>query len=245
MPKAYRCDLHVHTCLSPCADLDMYPRALVQRFIEEKLDIVAICDHNASENVPYLMRLAEDKPITILPGMEVTSSEEVHILAIFDNYKSLSRLQQIIYDHLFGKNDESLFGCQAIVNEQDEVEGFNDRLLIGATQLDLDAIIGHIHSFGGLAIASHIDRGSFSVLSQLGFINPSSPFDALEVSSNLGIKMARSKYPELSEYALIQSSDAHFTKDIGHAATVMYLEEASTTEIKLAFGKILGRYVEE
>jgi PHP family Zn ribbon phosphoesterase len=245
MPRAYRCDLHVHTCLSPCADLDMYPRANMQRFIEEKLDIVAICDHNASENVPYLLRLAEDKPITILPGMEITSIEEVHILAIFDNYINLSGLQQVIYDHLSGQNDEALFGCQAIVNEQDEVEGFNDRLLIGATLLTLDDIIAHIHSFGGLAIASHIDRESFSVMSQLGFIDPSSPFDALEISSALGIKKARLKYPELSGYALIQSSDAHFTKDIGCNATVMYLEEASTAEIKLAFEKRLGRYVEE
>ncbi|HQP46970.1 MAG TPA: PHP-associated domain-containing protein [Flexilinea sp.] len=217
----------------------------MQRFIEEKLDVVAICDHNASENVPYLMRLSEGKSVTILPGMEITSIEEVHILAIFDNYDKLNGLQHIIYDYLTGKNDESVFGCQVIVNEWDEVEGFNDRLLIGATELSLDAIIEYIHSFGGLAIASHIDRESFSVLSQLGFVDPASPFDALEVSSALGLRKARVKYPELFSYPMIESSDAHFTKDIGSAFTVMYLEEPSTAEIKLAFEKKLGRYVEE
>lgn len=245
MLKAYRCDLHVHTCLSPCADLDMYPRALIDRFIKEKLDVVAICDHNASENVPYLIRLAEDKPLTILPGMEITSNEEVHLLAIFDNYIDVSMLQNIVYAHLPGKNDESLFGCQAIVNDKDEVEGFNERLLIGATDLALSEIIDKIHSLGGLAVASHIDRPSFSVLSQLGFIDPAAAFDALEVSTSLGIKAARLRYPELSKYALIESSDAHFIKDIGRAATNMYLESASTREIKLAFEKRLNRYVQE
>jgi PHP family Zn ribbon phosphoesterase len=177
--------------------------------------------------------------------MEIASIEEVHVLAIFDNYESLSGLQHIVYEHLNGKNDEAVFGCQVIVNEQDEVEGFNDRLLIGATDLSLDAIIAHIHYFGGLAIASHIDRESFSVLSQLGFIDPASAFDALEISSNLGLSKAREKYPELSVYPMIESSDAHFTKDIGRAVTVMYLEVPSIGDIKLAFEKRLGRYVEE
>jgi 3',5'-nucleoside bisphosphate phosphatase len=245
MIKAYRCDLHVHTCLSPCADLEMYPRALVERFIAEKLDMVAICDHNASENIPYLLRLARDKPLIILPGMEITSSEEVHILAIFDNYDEISRLQDIIYTHLPGKNNEALFGCQIIVNDVDEVEGFNDRLLIGATELTLNEIIDHVHTLGGLAIASHIDRESFSVISQLGFISPLAHFDALEVSASIGLKKARLKYPELSGYAIILSSDAHFIQDVGRATTLMYLEAGSIRELKMAFEKRLGRYIQE
>jgi hypothetical protein len=245
MLKAYRCDLHIHTCLSPCADLDMYPKALVERCLEEKLDVVAICDHNTSENVPYIIKLAENKPLTILSGMEITSVEEVHVLAIFDRYDQIRELQDIVYAHLNGRNDETRFGSQVIVNELDEVEGFNDRLLIGATQLTLGDIIDRIHGFGGLAIASHIDRESFSVISQLGFINASIPFDALEISALLGVEAARLKYPELSGYAMVRSSDAHFIRDIGRASTIMHLEAASTKEIKLAFQKHEHRYIED
>ncbi|MBN1380056.1 MAG: PHP domain-containing protein [Deltaproteobacteria bacterium] len=247
MLKCFKCDLHVHTCLSPCADLDMYPGALVNKFIDKNLDIVAICDHNASENVPYVQKIADakDNSITILPGMEVSSREEVHILAIFDNYDDLGRLQQIVYNHLPGKNDESRFGLQVIVNELDEVEGYNDKLLIGATQLSLSSVVDHIHSFGGLAVAAHIDRESYSVISQLGFIDPSTPFDALEVSASMDLQAARLKYPELSAYALVQSSDAHFIKDVGRGLTSMFLESASTKEIKLAFENRLGRYIQE
>jgi PHP family Zn ribbon phosphoesterase len=137
MLRAFRCDLHVHTCLSPCADLDMCPRAVVEKSIAEKLDIIAVCDHNASENTQFVLRSAEGKPLTVLPGMEITSSEEVHLLALFDTLGDLKKIQDIIYEHLSGTNREEIFGCQAIVNDLDEVEGFNDRFLLGATKLSL------------------------------------------------------------------------------------------------------------
>lgn len=171
MLKTFNCDFHIHTCLSPCADLDMHPQALVGKILEAKLDVVAICDHNSSENVPFVMNAARGKNLNVLAGMEVTTSEEVHILAIFDSLYNLARLQDLIYQHLSGENDEDRFGVQAIVNEIGEVEGLNNKLLIGATDLSLDKLISLIHGFGGLAIAAHIDRESFSVLSQLGFID--------------------------------------------------------------------------
>jgi len=103
MLRAFRCDLHVHTCLSPCAEFDMYPRALIDKCISEKLDMIAICDHNASENVKYVLQVAEGKPLTVLPGMEVTSREEVHLLALFDRLDLLLQLQTVVYHHLPGQ----------------------------------------------------------------------------------------------------------------------------------------------
>jgi PHP family Zn ribbon phosphoesterase len=245
MLRAFRCDLHVHTCLSPCADLDMYPRAVVEKSIAEKLDIIAVCDHNASENTQFVLKSAEEKPLTVLPGMEITSSEEVHLLALFDTLGDLKKIQDIIYDHLSGTNREEIFGCQAIVNDLDEVEGFNDRFLLGATKLSLEEIIHHIHTFGGLAIASHIDRESFSVIGQLGFLDPDIPLDALEVTCLTGIRNARLRYPELSRYPFIESSDAHFIKDIGQGATTMVLERGTISELKMAFEHRGGRYIQE
>lgn len=245
MLRAFRCDLHVHTCLSPCADLEMYPRAVVDKALAEKLDIIAICDHNASENTQYVMRSAEGKPLTVLPGMEITSSEEVHLLALFDTLDGLKKIQDIIYGHLSGMNREEIFGCQAIVNDLDEVEGFNDRFLLGATKLSLPEIVDQIHGFGGLVIASHIDRESFSLISQLGFIDPEIHLDALEVTHHIGMKEARLRYPELSDYPFIESSDAHFIDDIGHGAITIFLERGTISELKMAFRKQGGRYIQE
>ena len=245
MLKTFNCDFHIHTCLSPCADLDMHPQALVGKILEAKLDVVAICDHNSSENVPFVMNAARGKNLNVLAGMEVTTSEEVHILAIFDSLYNLARLQDLIYQHLSGENDEDRFGVQAIVNEIGEVEGLNNKLLIGATDLSLDKLISLIHEFGGLAIAAHIDRESFSVLSQLGFIDEKVKFDALEVTPLTGIEKAKVKYPELSNYSFITSSDAHFLKDIGKARTKIMLQEISVAELKMAFAGQNGRSVLE
>jgi 3',5'-nucleoside bisphosphate phosphatase len=245
MLRAFRCDLHIHTCLSPCADLDMYPRKLIEKSISEKLDVIAICDHNASENVEFVLKLAKGKQISVLPGMEISSLEEVHVLALFDDLSDLLKLQNIVYEHLPGNNQEDIFGCQVIVNDDDEVEGTNERLLMGATTMPIHDIINAIHSLGGLAIASHIDRPSFSILSQLGFIDPDPPFDALEISAATGIQKARRQYPDLSAYTFIQSSDAHFIRDIGRGASTMIIGAATVHELKMAFKKQGGRYVEE
>ncbi len=245
MLRAYRCDLHVHTCLSPCADLEMYPSAVVDKSIAEELDIIAICDHNASENMQFVLRSAEGKSLTILPGIEITSSEEVHLLALFDTLGDLKKIQDIIYDHLSGTNREEVFGCQAIVNDLDEVEGFNDKFLLGATKLPLLDIIHLIHSFGGLAIASHIDRESFSIISQLGFIDQDIPLDALEITRQTGIQGARIKYPELARFPFIESSDAHFIKDIGQGTTTMFLEKGTISELRMAFEHRDGRCIQE
>lgn len=241
MIRAFRCDLHVHTCLSPCAGLDMYPTAVVGRAVAEKLDVIAVCDHNASENAPHVIRAARGHDLAVLPGMEVASREEVHLLALFDTMDGLRQLQEIVYAHLPGTNDENRFGCQAIVNERDEVEGFNERLLIGATELPLADLVCHIHDFGGLAVASHIDRESFSVISQLGFIDPEIPFDALEISGRTGLAGARRHYPELSGYPFLTSSDAHRCEEIGRVFTEFLMESPSVRELKMAFSGRMGR----
>jgi 3',5'-nucleoside bisphosphate phosphatase len=245
MLKIFNCDLHVHTCLSPCAELDMHPLAIVQKAIEAKLDIIAVCDHNSSANVPYVIKAAQTSKLKILPGMEITTSEEVHLLAIFDSLFNLTSLQKIIDQHLTGENDEERFGVQAIVNEHGEVEGLNNQLLIGATDLPLDTLIGYIHQFDGLAIAAHIDRESFSVLSQLGFIANNAGFDALEITRLTGFDRARITYQELCKYSFLVSSDSHFIEDIGSAFTRIYLEEPSLAELKMAFRKQNGRYIME
>ena len=245
MLRVFNCDLHIHTCLSPCAELDMHPSALVEKAVHSNLDIIAVCDHNASENAPYVMRAAQGKNLKVFPGMEITTSEEVHFLALFDSLSDLTAMQDFVYLHLAGENDEEKFGVQAIVNDIGEVEGISDKLLIGATDVPLYDLLQRVHEQNGLAIASHIDRESFSVISQLGFIDESIRFDALEVTPLTGISLAREKYHTLRQYSFITSSDAHFLNDIGKTMTKIMLEEPTLAELKMAFARQNGRCVVE
>ena len=223
----------------------MHPQALVQRALEKKIDIMAISDHNASANVPFVMAAAQGKNIRIIPGMEIATSEEVHLLALFETLSGLSQLQKTIDQHLFGENDENRFGVQAIVNEHGEVEGLNNQLLIGATDLSIDSIVNTVHELGGLAIPAHIDRESFSILSQLGFIDDQAHFDALEISKRTGLRQGRLQYADLSRYPFITSSDAHFIRDIGSSTTQILLAEPTFAELKMALLRQNGRRILE
>jgi hypothetical protein len=142
-------------------------------------------------------------------------------------------------------NNEDVFGSQVEVNELDEVEGFNERLLIGATELSIEEIVAEIHNLGGLSIASHIDRSGFGIIGQLGFIPPELKLDALEVSSLMGIKEARREFAELYRMSFIETSDAHFVRDIGRGMTRIRIEEANINELRMAFGKRQGRCILE
>lgn len=244
MDKIYHADLHIHSCLSPCADLDMTPRKIVAIAIEQGLDIIAISDHNASENIPAAMKAAEGKPLTIIPAMEVASTEEAHLLALFEGMDQIKLFQNIVYDNLlsFGV-DQRMIEEQVIVNENDEVEGFNKHLLFGAVELSLQQLVSEIHRLGGLAIASHIDRESFSIIGQLGFIPNDLPLDALEISYQTSLEQAKMLYPEARRFPLIKSSDAHYLDDIGRQRTRLLLEQPTWKEIKMALKNIQGRRV--
>ena len=159
MLQCYRTDLHIHTCLSPCADLTMSPKRIVEKATEMELNMIAICDHNSAENVQATFNAAQGKNLTVLAGMEISSSEEVHVVALFDGPEGVLSLQKSVYRALLpGENNEELFGQQIIANEFDEIEGYSKKLLISATTLSLAEIVEHIHSNDGLVIASHIDR---------------------------------------------------------------------------------------
>jgi hypothetical protein len=244
MLKKYIADLHIHTCLSPCAELDMTPSAIVKTALEKELDIIAITDHNSAENVAAARKAAKNLDITVLAGMEITSSEEAHILAIFDKEENIMKLQEIIYANLLpGENDEKRFGEQVVVNEKDEVLDFNKRLLIAATRLTAHSIVNTIQSLGGLAIASHIDKDTFSIISQLGFIPEDLKFDALEMSPRIEKRKAEMLFSQYSYVEWISSSDAHYLNDIGKRTTSFYISKPSVEEMIAAFKNIHGRSV--
>ncbi len=225
--NSLRVDLHIHSCLSPCADLLMSPKRIVQQATAKNLDIIAICDHNSAENVRATVAAASGAPLTVLPGMEITSSEEAHLLAIFPGVEAALNLQKIIYLNLApGENNEALFGAQIVANEFDEVEGFNKRLLFGATSLSMERLTNVIHELGGLAVASHVDRDVYSIMGQLGFIPDNLKLDALEISRRMSRSRALELFPEIINFPLITSSDAHFPAAIGTCFSTISIDSS-------------------
>jgi len=239
MLRPFKADFHVHTCLSPCTELDMSPTRILAAAKKKEIDIIGICDHNSSENSLAVMNAAKKMNINIFPGMEVTSQEEVHVLALFDEIENALKLQEHVYENLPGENDEEAFGMQIIVNEREEVLGSNIKLLIGATTIPLEKIIQTIHSLNGIAIASHIDRESFSIIGQLGFIPDSLELDALEISPAITREEAKKRYSD--NYPITCSSDAHYPDDIGKAFTSFLLKDGTLSEVKKALKNEDGR----
>ncbi|MGM0427252.1 MAG: PHP domain-containing protein [Thermodesulfobacteriota bacterium] len=239
-------DTHTHSCLSPCATLDMTPINIVREAVKRNLAIIAITDHNSAENTPAVMAAAAGTELNVIPGMEITTAEEAHVIGLFDDVKSALTMQALVYANLFpGENDADIFGLQVVANEFDEVETINTRLLIGGTHLSVNDVVNAIHECGGLAIAAHIDRQSFSVISQLGFIPDALPFDALEVSRRLPLKEARAHYPEYGNFAFISASDAHDLSGIASAPTRIRAAGPTTAELKMALKGVNGRKILE
>jgi hypothetical protein len=242
--KKFKTDLHIHSCLSPCGDLDMSPKRIIGTCREVGLDIIALCDHNSAENVEPAIRLGEAAGIRVFPGMEINSREEVHTLAIFGHASQAFAMQEIVYRHLKGSNRPEFFGEQVRVNECDEIEGFNDRLLIGAVDLGLEEIVREINRLGGLSIASHVDRPSYSLVSQLGFVPPGVRLDAVEVSDPLWARTRGMHILQELGLPVVSSSDAHFLEDIGRQASFFRVESATLEELRLALQGRSGRAVE-
>ena len=238
-------DLHIHTCLSPCATLDMTPRKIVEQAQKKNVEIIAITDHNSAENTGSVMAAAQDTELYVIPGIEVTTSEEAHIVGLFENTLDALSMQTLVYEHLQpGENDDDLFGMQVIANAFDEVEGMNRRLLIGATNLGLSEVIDAIHKLNGLAVAAHIDRQAFSIISQLGFIPEGVDLDAVEISRRMTLTQARTCFKEYERLAFITSSDAHDILDVGISPTNFLMTGPDMAELRLALKGTGGRKIE-
>jgi predicted metal-dependent phosphoesterase TrpH len=242
--RRIRADLHIHTCLSPCGDLSIYPRRIVDRAAAAGLGVIAVCDHNTAGNAAAVIEAARGAGLSVIPGMEITSLEEVHVLGIFPSLEALRPLEEEIARDLpdlppreAGREDQVLVGAD------DEVLGFHSRYLIGATRRSLYELVDLIHRAGGLAIAAHIDRDVFSVVSQLGFIPADLAVDALEVSPLTTIERARAELSPPSGLPLVRFSDAHRPEEIGRAATDFLMAKPAFEEVRMALGGERGRRV--
>ena len=245
MLSRFRADLHVHTCLSPCGDLDMSPRHVAAVALERKLDVIAVCDHNSAENAAAVRQAAASAGrLTVLCGLEICTSEEVHLLALFDTPELAGQMQDLVYDRLPpGVNRPEFFGEQVVANATDEVEGFCHRLLIGAAEITLNEAVNAVHRLGGLAVASHVDREAFGLFGHLGLWPQGLDLDAAEVSARCRLEEFLTQHPDLAGRPVVRSSDAHFLEDLGRAWTEFRLYRPLVSEIGLALGGRRGRRI--
>ena len=241
--KQYRADLHVHTVLSPCAEVEMIPPLIVQKALEKHIDLIAITDHNTSANVHAVQKAAEGSSLTVLPGMEVQSREDVHLLALFENVETLEKWQMKVDEALPNlPNNTDYFGEQFVVDETGEFIRNEPRLLITSTSFSIDEIFERVSRLGGIVIPAHVERTSYGLFPSLGLISDEWNVLALEISRHTTPEKVAVKFPATRKYPLIQSGDVHQLDDF-LGTTIFTLNSPTLVEIRMAFKNIDGRAV--
>lgn len=220
-------DLHIHSCLSPCGDNEMTPGNILGMAVVKGLDAVAISDHNTAGNLPAAQKIAEAYGLLLVPAIEITTSEEVHMLGYFPDVDTAVAFGEMLKEHLPPKkNKPGLFGEQRIMNADDEIIGQEDALLIGATDLTLKECAARVRAVGGVPVPAHINRGSNGLLVNLGLMPEEPEFTAVEVWRHLPCP------PEPMEGRhVLHSSDAHYLGDISEPEYVLHLPEKSVAAL--------------
>lgn len=221
-------DLHIHSALSPCADNDMTPNNIVNMAWIKGLDVIAITDHNSAENIIAVQECANRLGVIMIPGMEVETSEEIHMLCLFPNVAAAVDLQQELYASLSKRqNRDDVFGEQWVMDAQDKRVRKVDHLLLTATALDLYSLTDQVSKAGGVAVPAHIDRQSYSILASLGTLPADLGCPWAEVSRDCDVALLHAQYPEVASYPLMRSSDAHHLGSILERVQPIYVEERS------------------
>ncbi len=221
----------------------MHPGAVAQAASAARLEGLVVCDHNAADNAAAVTRAASRLGVGVLTGMEVTTEEEAHVVAILPDAASAGALQARVTASLPGRNAPEVFGEQVIANEFAEVLGFNQHLLSGATSWPVERTVDEIHRIGGLAVAAHVDRERFGMVGQLGFIPPDLMLDAVEVSARTNVADGRRRFGGPRRLPILTGSDAHTPKEVGSGVSFMRIERVTFDEIRRALRNADGRMV--
>ena len=237
----FRADLHIHTVLSPCGDLEMSPEHIVNAAIRKELDVIAITDHNSTLQAPEVMAVGREKGLMVLCGAEINTREEVHCIALFEELEQIVHFQEYLDLHLPGiQNQPDLFGHQVWVNRNEEIMGKESRLLWSALDQGLDEVAEKVRQLKGLFFPAHIDRPVNGLLRQLGFVPEHLQADALEVCHYNS--EWDDNYPDLLEkFSIICNSDAHTLDQIGQRYTMLWMEALTFSEIRMALSGQKGR----
>ncbi len=203
-------DLHIHSCLSPCADDDMTPGNILGMAALIGLDLIALTDHNSCKNCPSILAQAGAFPLQVIPGMELTTCEEVHVLCYFPSLADAMAFDAYVAAHLLPvANDPAIFGNQLLCDAKDSVCGSFDPLLISATDISFFELETLLKNYQGMMVPAHIDKNSNSLISQLGFVPEGVAFPYFEVHDLASVTGLRERFPVLRDLPVLSSSDAH------------------------------------
>lgn len=218
-------DFHIHSCLSPCAEEDMTPYNLVNLSALMGMQAIALTDHNSCQNCGAAMRAGEEAGITVIPGMELCTSEEVHVVCLFQELKAAEEFSDYVLSTAPPvKNRPEIFGTQLIMDETDKVLGSQEILLTTASGISITNVEKIIDGYGGVCYPAHIDRSSYSVISNLGMITKEMGFEVAEVSPKGDIDALIKQHPILREMKILTSSDAHRLESLPPASLSLHTE---------------------
>ena len=205
----YRAELHVHTVLSPCAGVEMIPPVIVDEALKRDINLIAITDHNSTANIGAVMEAAKGTGLTVLPGMELQTREEVHVLCLFNGLDQAQAWQRTV-DARFPDllNDEEKVGEQYIVDSTGSFIRKEERMLISNIEMSLEEAVKGVNELGGILIPAHVERRAYGLLAVLGFALPI--FEALEVSHYMSVADASRQFPDIKKFPILQSGDVHY-----------------------------------
>lgn len=234
-----RYDLHIHSCLSPCGDNEMTPYNLVNMAKICGCDIIALTDHNTCLNCESAMRVGEDIGLTVVPGMELCTSEEIHCICLFPELKNALSFSYYVKSTLPPvKNREKIFGNQYIMDERDNILSSFELLLTTASGISIEILDELMKDYGGLWYPAHIDRSSYSILSSLGDFPEGLETSCFELTYGADEGFYRENYPEAKNRRLIRSSDAHYLESLMTDKEIIELETKTAEKlIKKLSGK--------
>lgn len=221
-------DFHIHSALSPCADDESTPCNIVNMAVLNGLNAIALTDHNSVKNCRAAINAAKDRNLLVIPGMELTTNEDIHILCLFDDIKKAEDFEDYIKrDMIKIKNKVNVFGHQYIYNENDSISGEEEMLLSVATGVPSYKAADIVKSYGGVAIPAHINRESNGIISILGDIDKSMGFNTVEITDKDGGKDGLN----LSDFKIICDSDAHNLNNISEAVNFIEIPKVTAKDI--------------
>lgn len=228
----YYYDLHMHSCLSPCGDMDMTPNNIVGMSKLLGLNIIALTDHNCVLNCEAVIKLAKENDILAIAGMELTTMEEIHVVCLFPTFEKALLFNDYVKEHQMQiKNRADIYGRQVVLNENDEEIAEVENLLILATDISVMNVREIVESYGGVCYPAHINRDSMSILSVLGEIPIECGFKTVEVSSSGDIDTLKSMHPILNDMLIVRDSDAHYLENMKDAQNYFELDTLTTENV--------------
>lgn len=232
MPE-YFYDLHLHSCLSPCGEDEMTPPNIANMAYLKGLDIIAITDHNSCRNVRAVVEAAAELPIVVIPGMELCTAEEIHMVCLFPTVEAAEaagEAAEAALPNIF--NDPAIFGNQEIRDREENLLGTVDKLLINATSISVDDTTAFVERYGGFCFPAHIDKAANSVLAAFGYLPEHLGFNTVEVARPT-VFFATPQGEQIKQRCrIVTDSDAHRLGDISEAERTIVLESCDFFGLK-------------